>query len=232
MLKNHCSRQKSSDRRAVPAAAWIAVLSLVVVNCDGHVVSQSWGPRFSRARGWPIAAVVYDWPSTRATERPSRWPPPFRYLDVTDPNRRVLVVQHVDSPRNALLRDGETHIRGEGIIVDCIFACMAVIGAFYLTCELHVLFASRGSAGLALRVAAFTTVAVTVLVFQDDVGKYLNLLSQMSHATVWCATFGFWLMTSRGIERLVFPSCVVSLRPQEEQGDKPPLEDAGPGDRK
>ncbi len=232
MSTNHGSHQQSSDRRLVPATVWIALLALVVVNCDGRVASQTWAPRFIRVRGWPIAAVVYDWPSTRATERPSRWPPPFRYLDVTDPNPNVLIVQHMDSPQIVALRDGETQIRDVGIVVDLLFACMVIAGAYCIAWDRRVFFASGGSAGLALRVAAFITAATAVAVFRDDVGKYLNLLSQVSHAAVWTATFGFWLMASRGIGRLVFPRRVGLAGSQEEQDRNPLSADAGPPDRR
>jgi hypothetical protein len=232
MATNHGSHQQSSERRLVPATVWIALLALVVVNCDGHVASQTWAPRFIRVRGWPITAVVYDWPWTRAKERPSRWPPPFRYLDVTDPNPDLLIVQHIDSPQSELPRVGETQIHDVGILVDVLFACMVIAGAYYIAWDRRHYFASRASTDLAMRVAASITAATTVAVFRDDVGKYFNLLSQLSHATVWTATFGFWLMASRGIGRLVYPNRVGSTRSQEEQGTKSPAADAGPPDGK
>jgi hypothetical protein len=137
----------------------------------------------------------------------------------------------MDSPQSELPRVGETQIRDMGIVVDLLFACMAIAGAYYIAWDRRVFFASRGSAGLALRVAAFITAATAVAVFRDDVGKYLNLLSQVSHAAVWTATFGFWLMASRGIGRLVFPRRVGSAGSEEEQDSNPLSADAGPSGR-
>jgi hypothetical protein len=127
----------------------------------------------------------------------------------------------MDSPQSELPCVGETQIHGEGIIVDFLFACMVIMGAYYIAWGFRVSIASRASIGFGLRVATFTTAAMTIAVIQGDVGKYLNLCSQMSHTVVWSATFGFWLMISRGIAR-VFTNRARFERSHEELGAMPP----------